>query len=69
MISTNTMKINLDGSIEMIEGETFPFICPKCKWPIDYDNKVIMVNCFHCGTIGTVEEFSKEGYLNDSKTP
>jgi predicted RNA-binding Zn-ribbon protein involved in translation (DUF1610 family) len=54
------MKINTDGTLDVEEGEIMPFMCPKCKWPIEYDEKVAMVNCFHCGYIGTVEEFSQD---------
>lgn len=54
------MKILLDGSLEIEKGEIVPFICPKCEWPIEYDEKVVMVNCFHCDYKGFKNEFEKE---------
>lgn len=54
------MKMNLNGSIELEKGEIMPFICPKCNWAIEYDSKLVMVNCFHCKYIGETEEFSQE---------
>lgn len=54
------MKINLDGTFDIEEGEIMPFICPKCKWAIEYDDKLLMVNCFHCKYIGHKDEFNSE---------
>lgn len=53
------MKINLDGTFDLVKGEKFPFICPKDRWPIEYDDKIVMVRCFHCGYIGNLEEFNQ----------
>ena len=60
------MKINLDGSMEVEKGEIMPFICPKCKWAIEYDSNLLMVNCFHCSYIGTVDEF--DAYFTEDDT-
>lgn len=54
------MQLNLDGSISLEKGEIMPFICPKCKWAIEYDKKLLMVNCFHCTYVGDREEFTQE---------
>ncbi len=53
------MKILPNGSVELEKGEYIPFVCPKCDWPIEYDPKVVMVNCFHCGYVGETEEFGR----------
>ncbi len=63
------MKINLDGSLDILEGEILPFTCPKCLWFIEYDEKVLMVNCFHCGYIGSKDEFDNEYGAPDSPSP
>lgn len=54
------MKINNDGTVYLDKGEYIPFLCPKCKWPIEYDDKIVMVHCFHCGYVGGVDEFSPD---------
>lgn len=59
------MKINPDGTIFLKKGESVPFMCPKDKWPIPYDPNVVMVHCFHCGHIDTVEAFSVEFETRD----
>jgi hypothetical protein len=59
------MKINPDGSFDLANGETVPFICPRDGWPIEYDDKILMVHCFHCGYIGSREEFSQEVVLKE----
>ncbi len=59
------MKINPDGTVNLEKGEFIPFVCPKCKWPIEYDAKIVMVNCFHCKYIGPVEEFSPDFTMTD----
>ena len=59
------MKINPDGSFDLENGETIPFICPKDGWPIEYDDKILMVHCFHCGYVGSREEFSQEVTLQE----
>lgn len=61
------MKINPDGTVNLEKGEYIPFVCPRCKWPIPYDKKVVMVNCFHCNYIGGLDEFSPEYKKIDSK--
>jgi hypothetical protein len=52
------MKIQNDGKVWLDKGECIPFLCPKCKWPIEYDKEVVMVRCIHCGYVGDTEEFS-----------
>ncbi len=54
------MKINNDGSIYLDKGETVPFICPKCKWPLAYDTNLLAVHCFQCGFVGISEDFSAD---------
>ena len=53
------MIIYPNGTFHCDRGERIPFICPKCQWPIEYDEKVLFVNCFHCKYIGDKDEFSK----------
>lgn len=50
----------MDGSLEVEEGEIMPFMCPECQWFIEFDNKIIMVNCFKCGYLGERSEFEQE---------
>lgn len=54
------MKVNMNGSLELEAGEIMPFVCPKCQWFIEYDDKLLMVNCFKCKYIGERSEFEQE---------
>ena len=54
----NSMQILNNGDVFLEKGEYVPYSCPKCKWPIEYDDKVVMVRCIHCGYIGDTDEFS-----------
>lgn len=54
------MKITMDGKLELEEGEIMPFVCPKCQWFIEYNDKSLMINCFHCGYLGERTEFEQE---------
>ncbi len=52
------MKINPDRTVQLEKGEYIPFNCPRCKWSIPYDEKLIMVRCTHCRYFAPVKEFS-----------
>jgi ribosomal protein L37AE/L43A len=54
------MKVNLDGTFEIEKGETIPFVCPKCNFPIVYDKNLVMVKCHQCKYLGDKDEFSNE---------
>ena len=59
------MKINLDGTFEIEKGEVIPFVCPKCNFPVAYDEKLLMVKCHQCQYLGNKDEFSSEISLLD----
>lgn len=53
------MKRNPDRTVELEKGEYIPYICPRCKWAIEYDEKLLVVRCEHCKYVGNREEFSR----------
>lgn len=55
------MQVFTDGKFRVDKGELFPFICPKCRWPIPYRNDVAMVVCSHCHHSGFADDFTKVG--------
>jgi len=59
------MKINIDGTFELQKGEVIPFVCPKCKFPVEYSPDLLMVRCTQCGYLGDRDEFSTELSLID----
>jgi ribosomal protein S27AE len=48
-----------DGSFYLEQGETVPFICPNCGWPLAHDASLAVIECAHCGYTGTPADFSQ----------
>ena len=34
------MHLNQNGNIILNKGEKIPFVCPNCKWPIEFDEMI-----------------------------
>jgi DNA-directed RNA polymerase subunit RPC12/RpoP len=61
------MKINPDGTFFLEHGELVPFICPLCKYPIEYDEKPLMIKCTACGHMDFKEKFITDIEMRDNK--